>query len=67
MGSSKNGIFYSQIFDSSFSILLKGLGEKTAEEIEFCMKLADLGTRISKQANFLFHAPYHTTSEAEGH
>lgn len=67
MGSSKKGIFYLQRFDSSFSILFKGLGEKIAEEIEFCMKLADLGTRLSKQANFWFHAPYHTTSEAEGH
>lgn len=67
MDSSKNGIFYLQRFDSSFSILFKGLGEKIAEEIEFCMKLADLGTRLCKQANFWFHAPYLTASEAESH
>lgn len=32
--------------------LSRGWVKKIAEEIEFCMKLADLGTRLSKQANF---------------
>lgn len=47
--------------------LSRGWVKKFAEEIEFCMKLADLGTRLSKQANFWFHAPYPTASEAESH